>query len=67
MNFNIPFDEFYMNEDKAYDAELVHLEAQRDSLLNNTYALVYVLNGVGVIDNVFINDIPIAKYVEKEQ
>lgn len=67
VNFSIPFDEFYMNENKAYDAELAYMEAQRDTLPNNTYALVYVLNGVGVMDNVFIDDIPIAKYVEKEQ
>lgn len=53
-----------MNETKAYDAELAH--AQQDSLPNNTYALVYVLNGMGVLDNVFINDVPIADYVEKE-
>ena len=66
VNFSFPFDEFYMNETKAYDAELAYINAQRDSLPNNTYALVYVLNGKGVLDNVFINDVPIAKYVEKK-
>ncbi len=65
VTFSFPFNEFYMNENKAYDAELAYVEAQRDSLPNNTYALVYILNGTGVLDNVFINDIPIAKYVEK--
>ena len=64
--FSFPFNEFYMNESKAYDAELAHISAQQDSLPNNTYALVYVLNGKGVLDNVFINEIPIADYVEKE-
>lgn len=66
VNFSFPFNEFYMNEYKAYDAELAHISAQRDSLPNNTYALVYVLEGRGVLENVFINDIPIADYVEKE-
>lgn len=66
VNFSFPFNEFYMNETKAYDAELAHINAQRDSLPNNTYALVYVLNGKGVLDNVFINDVPIAEYVENE-
>ncbi|MEO5789940.1 GDYXXLXY domain-containing protein [Gelidibacter sp.] len=66
VGFSFPFNEFYMNETKAYDAELAHAQAQRDSLPNNTYALVYVLKGKAVLDNVFINDIPIADYVEKE-
>lgn len=66
LNFSLPFDEFYMNEGKAYDAEMAYVEAQRDSLPNNTYGLVYVLNGKAVLDNVFIDDIPIAKYVEKQ-
>ncbi|MGC1631570.1 MAG: GDYXXLXY domain-containing protein [Gelidibacter sp.] len=66
VGFSFPFNEFYMNETKAYNAELAHAEAQRDSLPNNTYALVYILNGKAVLDNVFINDIPIADYVEKE-
>ena len=65
LHFSLPFDEFYMNEEKAYDAELAYANAQSDSLPNNTYALVYILNGNGVLENVFINDIPIAKYVEK--
>ncbi|WP_166643254.1 GDYXXLXY domain-containing protein [Gelidibacter sediminis] len=66
VTFSLPFDEFYMNETKAYDAEIAHVKAQRDSVANNTYALVYVLNGRGVLENVFINNIPIAEYVEKE-
>lgn len=64
VHFSFPFTEFYMNEAKAYDAEVAHVNAQRDSLPNNTYALVYVLEGKAVLDNVFINDIPIADYVE---
>ena len=63
---NFQFEEFYMNETKALDAEIAHRDAQRDSLPNNTYALVYVLDGNAVLDNVFINDIPIADYVEKD-
>ncbi|HLT32758.1 MAG TPA: GDYXXLXY domain-containing protein, partial [Aquaticitalea sp.] len=59
VTFSLPFEEFYMNEDKAYNAELAHTEAQRDSL-STTYALVYVLEGDGVLENVYINDIPIA-------
>ncbi|MBJ7880226.1 GDYXXLXY domain-containing protein [Gelidibacter salicanalis] len=66
VHFSFPFTEFYMNEAKAYDAEVAHVNAQRDSLPNNTYALVYVLDGKAVLDNVFINETPITDYVEKE-
>nr|WP_321235973.1 GDYXXLXY domain-containing protein [uncultured Psychroserpens sp.] len=65
LRFTLPFNEFYMDEYKAYDAEVAHRDAQRDSLPNNTYALVYVKEGEAVLDNVFINDIPIAKFVEQ--
>lgn len=67
VNFSFPFNEFYMNEDKAYNAEIAHRAAQNDSLPNNTYALIYVKNGEAVLDNVFINDVPIAEYVEYPQ
>ncbi|HUH28355.1 GDYXXLXY domain-containing protein [Gelidibacter sp.] len=66
VHFSFPFDTFYMNETKAYDAELAYFEAQRDSLPNNTYAVVYVLHGKAVLDNVFINHVPIAEYVKKK-
>ena len=65
VSFTFPFNEFYMEETKAYDAEIAHRNAQRDSLPNNTYAQVYVKNGEAVLDNVFINDIPIADFVEQ--
>ncbi|WP_299338105.1 GDYXXLXY domain-containing protein [uncultured Psychroserpens sp.] len=65
LHFSLPFNEFYMEESKAYDAEVAHRDAQRDSLPNNTYALVYVMKGNAVLDNVFINDIPIAEFVEQ--
>lgn len=64
LHFSLPFNEFYMEETKAYNAELAHRKAQSDSLPNNTYALVYIKNGEAVLDNVFINEIPIAKFVE---
>jgi len=64
LNLSFPFDEFYMNENKAYDAEVAHRDAQRDSIKNNTYALVFIKDGEAVLDNVFINEIPIADFVE---
>lgn len=63
--FDYEFDRFYMKETKAKAAEIAHAEAQQDDSLNTTYATVYIKNGEAVLDNVFINDIPIADYVEK--
>ncbi|TXE15570.1 GDYXXLXY domain-containing protein [Psychroserpens burtonensis] len=65
LRFSLPFNEFYMEETKAYSAELAYREAQRDSLPDNTFALVYIKNGDAVLDNVFINEIPIATFIEK--
>lgn len=65
LHFRLPFNEFYMEESKAYDAEVAHRNAQRDSMPNNTYALVYIKDGEAVLDNVFINEISIADFVEQ--
>lgn len=66
LNFEFPFNRFYMNENKAYDAEVSVRKAQRDTTLS-CYALVYVKNGAAVLNNVFIDDIPIKQFVEEYQ
>lgn len=65
VSFSLPFDRFYMNEYKAKPAEDAYREAQRDSLPDNTYALVAVKDGEAVLKDVMINDTPIATYVKK--
>ena len=49
MNFQLPFNTFYMEETKAYDAEMAYVEANRDSLSNNIYALVYIKDDHAVL------------------
>ena len=66
VNFNFPFDRYYMNENKAYDAEVSVRESQRDTT-SICYGLVYIKDGSAVLDNVFINDKPIQKFVEEFQ
>lgn len=66
LNFEFPFNRFYMNEDKAYDAEVSVRKAQRDTT-QTCYALVYVKNGTAVLNNVFINEIPIKQFVDEYQ
>src|SRR5688500_10314038 len=53
-----PFDRFYMEESKAYDAELAYNEASLDSN-QTTYALVSVRKGDAVVKDVLINGVPI--------
>ncbi|WP_298237935.1 GDYXXLXY domain-containing protein [uncultured Algibacter sp.] len=65
LNFNLPFNRYYMEETKAYDAEVAVRNNQRDSLPNNTYALVYIKNGEAVLNDVVINEISIKDYVDK--
>lgn len=61
--FELPFERFYMDEIKAYDAEVAHREASRDKE-NITYAIVSIQNGASVLLDVKINHISIKDYVE---
>ena len=53
-----PFNRFYMEESKAYDAEHAYNESLRDTS-GVTFAIVSIKNGDAVIKDVFINGIPI--------
>jgi uncharacterized membrane-anchored protein len=64
VHFELPFDRFYMNEDKARPAEKI-VSRRNDSL--ETYALIHLHNGTGVIKEVYVNDVPISEYVEQNQ
>lgn len=63
IQIDYPFQRFYMEESKAYNAELLYRKFQSESG-SITYALVRVKNGDAVIQNVFINDTPIKELVE---
>jgi len=51
---NFPFDEYYMNEFKAPQAEKMYRDSSR--LNGDTYAKVKIYNGTGVLEGVYIND-----------
>ena len=65
INFNVPFNKFFMEESKAYPAETFVRQANLDSILNNCYGLVYIKDDRAVLENVMINDEPIKDYVAK--
>lgn len=58
----LPFDRFYMNEAKAYDAELIYNERSSDST-SITYALISIYQGDGVLHDVLIDGVPIGNLV----
>jgi len=60
------FDRYYMEESKAYDAEI----AYRNSLRNrtgDTYTLVTIKDGKPVIKDVLLNGVPIREVVIRNQ
>ncbi|TGV01361.1 GDYXXLXY domain-containing protein [Flavivirga rizhaonensis] len=66
LSIELPFNRYYMEETKAYDAEVAVRNRQRDSLPNNTHALVYIKDGETVLNDVIIDNISIKDYVEKD-
>ena len=61
-----PFDRYYMEESKAYDAEVTYRNTQRDTS-KITYALVSVKNGGAVLKDVLIDGTPIREIVKANQ
>ncbi|MEJ7737890.1 MAG: GDYXXLXY domain-containing protein [Chitinophagaceae bacterium] len=57
-----PFDNYYMDEYKAPEAERIYTERIIDST-QRTYALVSILSGNAVIKDVFINDTSIHQII----
>lgn len=66
LTIDYPFNRFYMEESKAYDAEVTYRESQIDST-KTAYALVSIKNGDAVLKDVLIDGVPIKEIVKKEQ
>lgn len=66
LGISYPFDRFYMEESKAYDAEQAYLKSQLDST-KTTYALVNIKNGEAVLKDVLIDGTSIAEIVKKNR
>lgn len=63
---NFPFDRYYMEEGKAYDAEVAYRDYNRDNVnAKPAYGLVAVKNGNSVLKDVIIDSTPIKEYVVK--
>lgn len=66
LTINYRFDRYYMEESKAYDAELTYIRSQQDTS-KVTYALVSIKNGDAVLKDVLIDGTSIRKLVMANQ
>jgi len=66
LTIEYPFERYYMEESKAYDAELAYRETRRDTS-RMTYALVNIKNGGAVLRDVLIDGVPIREIVKISQ
>jgi uncharacterized membrane-anchored protein len=64
LTISYPFDRYYMEESKAYPAEIIVRESNQDSTQYTT-ALVHVQDGQAVLTDVQINGISIQEVVQK--
>ncbi len=65
LRFGFPFTTYYMEETKAYKAELAVGQAQRDTSGRTCYALVYIRGERAVLHDVLIDDVSVREYVEE--
>jgi len=61
-----PFNRFYMEESKAYDAEMAYNESLRDTS-NITYGLVSIKNGEAVLRDVLIGETSIIEIARRRK
>lgn len=62
--FEYPFERFYLEESKASEAEQLYWQSRADST-QQVYATIRVRNGQAALENVMINDRPIADVVRE--
>jgi uncharacterized membrane-anchored protein len=65
LTIDYSFNRFYMEESKAYDAELTYRKSLQDTN-QITYALVNIKSGDAVLKDVLIDGISISEIVKKE-
>lgn len=59
VRFNLPFDTYYMEETKAYDAEVLYRDTNRNGKEQDVYAVVHIQNSTHVLTDVIINGVSI--------
>jgi len=68
LHIDLPFDRYYMEEGKAYEAELAYRDYSRgDSLKKPAYAVVAIKDGHSVLKDVIVDGKPIRDYVLEQR
>lgn len=62
--FNMPFDRYYLNEEMAAEAEERLQKALQDTE-NRPYAIVRVLDGRAVLEELVLNDKPLSEWLSE--
>ncbi|WP_082106828.1 GDYXXLXY domain-containing protein [Kordia zhangzhouensis] len=65
VHFELPFNRYYMEESKAYDAETLAREAQRGDAPATVYAVVHIENNLHVLIDIVVNGVSIKEAVAK--
>jgi uncharacterized membrane-anchored protein len=65
VRFELPFDRYYMEESKAYDAEVLSRELQRNDKEDLVYAVVHIENDTHVLTDIIVNGNSMKDAVEK--
>jgi uncharacterized membrane-anchored protein len=67
LHIDLPFNQFYMEEGKAQEAEDGYRKYNLQDNAEPAYATVAIKNGNAVITNVIVNGLPIRDYVLRER
>jgi len=65
VHLDLPYDRYYMNERLAPAAERAYREHTRGAK-RDAYAVVKVMNGFAVIDDLYVGGVPIVEYIRGE-
>jgi uncharacterized membrane-anchored protein len=65
VRFTYPFDRYYMKETQAPEAETAYRESTRRTGNTPTYVTVRVKWGLAVIDELYIEGIPVREYLQQ--
>lgn len=67
LRLRFPFDRYYMEESAAPEAERLYRQATRDGQDHkDAFAIVRILSGKGVVEDVYIENRPIREYVREK-
>ncbi|WP_298426498.1 GDYXXLXY domain-containing protein [uncultured Kordia sp.] len=65
IHFDLPLDRYYMEESKAYDAEVLSRELNRNGTTDDIYAVIHIESNIHVLTDVVVNGVSMKDAVAK--